>query len=47
MELMMFPVSARQFGIKDMLGGHAGVEDNFGGNRMGGYTSGLRPILSL
>ena len=26
---------------------HAGVEDSFGGNRMGGYTSGLRPTLSL
>ena len=24
---MIFPVSARQFGIKDMLDGHAGVED--------------------
>ena len=48
MELVIFPVSARQFGIKDMLEGHAGVEDSFGGNRMGGgYTSGLRPTLSL
>ena len=47
MELVIFPVSARQFGIKYMLDGHAGVEDSFGGNRMGGYTSGLRPILSL
>ena len=26
-----FPVSARQFGIKDMLEGHAGVEDFSGG----------------
>ena len=25
--LAIFPVSARQFGIKDMLGGPAGVED--------------------
>ena len=30
MELGIFPVSARQFGIIDMLDGHAGVED-FGG----------------
>ena len=27
---MIFPVSARQFGIKDMLDGHAGVEDVLG-----------------
>ena len=47
MELVILPVSARQFGIKDMLEGHAGVEDFLGGNRMGGYTSGLRPTLSL
>ena len=26
---------------------NAGVEDSFGGNRIGGYTSGLRPTLSL
>ena len=39
MELVIFPVSARQFGIIDTLEGHAGVEDSFGGNRMGGYTS--------
>ena len=31
MELVIFPVSARQFGIKDVLEGHAGVEDFFGG----------------
>ena len=31
MELVIFPVSARQFGIKDMLDGHAGVEDFLGG----------------
>ena len=31
MELMIFPVSARQFGIKDMLDGHAGVENFLGG----------------
>ena len=31
MELVMFPVSARQFGLKDMLEGHAGVEDFWGG----------------
>ena len=31
MELVIFPVSARQFGIKDMLDGHAGVEDFWGG----------------
>ena len=31
MELGIFPVSARQFGIKDMLDGHAGVEDFLGG----------------
>ena len=30
MELVIFPVSARQFGIKDMLDGHAGVEDFLG-----------------
>ena len=47
MGLVIFPVSGRQFGIKDMLDGHAGVEDCFWGNRMGGYTSGLRPTLSL
>ena len=29
--LVMFPVSARQFGIKDMLDGPAGVEDFLGG----------------
>ena len=29
--LVIFPVSARQFGIKDMLDGPAGVEDFFGG----------------
>ena len=29
-ELVIFPVSARQFGIKDMLDGHAGVEDFLG-----------------
>ena len=29
--LVIFPVSARQFGIKDMLDGHAGVEDFLGG----------------
>ena len=29
-----------------MLDGHAGAED-FWGNRMGGYTSGLRPTLLL
>ena len=45
MELVIFPVSARQFGIKDMLHGPAGVD--FGGNRIGSYTSGLRPTLSL
>ena len=45
--LVIFPVSTRQFGIKDMLDGPAGVEDFLGGNRMGGYTSGLRPTLSL
>ena len=27
---MIFPVSARQFGIKDILNGHAGVEDFWG-----------------
>ena len=32
---------------KDMLDGHAGVEDFGGGGRMGGYTSVLRPTLSL
>ena len=47
MELVIFPVSARQFVIKDMLEGRAGVEEFLGGNRMGGYTSGLRPTLSL
>ena len=47
MELVIFPVSARQFGIEDMLDGHTGVEDFGGGNRMGGYKSGLRPTLSL
>ena len=26
MKSVIFPVSARQFGIKDMLDGHAGVE---------------------
>ena len=33
MELVIFPVSARQFGIlvKNMLDGHAGVEDFWGG----------------
>ena len=31
MKLVIFPVSARQFGIKDMLDGHAGVEDFLGG----------------
>ena len=31
MELVIFPVSARQFGIKDMLDGPAGVEDFLGG----------------
>ena len=31
MELVIFPVSARQFGIKDMLDGHPGVEDFLGG----------------
>ena len=31
MELVIFPVSARQFGINDMLEGHAGVEDFWGG----------------
>ena len=30
-ELVIFPVSARQFGIKDILDGHAGVEDFLGG----------------
>ena len=30
MKLVIFPGSARQFGIKDMLDRHAGVED-FGG----------------
>ena len=29
--LVIFPVSARQFGIKDMLDGPAGVEDFLGG----------------
>ena len=29
--LVIFPVSARQFGIKDMLDGPAGVEDFWGG----------------
>ena len=47
MELVIYPVSAQQFGIKDMLDGHAGVGEFWGGNRMGGYTSGLRPTLSL
>ena len=46
--LVIFPVSSRQFGIKDMLDGPAGVEDFLGGIVwMGGYTSGLRPTLSL
>ena len=31
MELVIFPVSARQCGIKDMLDGHSGVEDFSGG----------------
>ena len=31
MELVIFPVSARQFGIKDMLDGHSRVEDFLGG----------------
>ena len=31
MDLVKFPVSARQFGIKDKLEGHAGVEDFLGG----------------
>ena len=31
MELVIFPVSARQFGIKDMLDGHTGAEDFWGG----------------
>ena len=39
MELVIVPVSARQFGIKDMLEFHAGVEDFWGGNRIGSYTS--------
>ena len=30
-EVRLNGVSARQFGIKDMLDGHAGVEDFFGG----------------
>ena len=34
MELVTVPVSARQFGIKDMLEFHAGVED-FGGGSYG------------
>ena len=29
--LVIFPVSVRQFGIKDMLDGPAGVEDFLGG----------------
>ena len=29
--LVIFPVSARQFGIKDMLDGPSGVEDFLGG----------------
>ena len=35
MKLVIFPVSARQFGIKDMLE----LKTFWGGNRMGGYTS--------
>ena len=35
MELVIFPVSARQFGIKDMLERHAGVEDFWGGQSYG------------
>ena len=31
MELVIFPVSARQFEIKDMLEGRAGVEEFLGG----------------
>ena len=31
MELVIFPVSARQFGIKIMLDGHVGVEIFLGG----------------
>ena len=30
-EVRLKGVSARQFGIKDMLDGHAGAEDFFGG----------------
>ena len=35
MKLVMDPVSARQFGIKDMLE----LKTFLGGGRMGGYTS--------
>ena len=35
MKLGIFPVSARQFGIKDMLEGHAGVEDSCWGESYG------------
>ena len=31
MKLVIFPVSVRQFGIKDMLDGHARVEGFCGG----------------
>ena len=47
MELVIVPVSARQFGIKDMLEFHAGVED-FGGGIVWEVTRvGLRPTPSL
>ena len=37
----MIPVSARQFGIKDMLE----LKTFWGGNRMGGYTSWFEAYL--
>ena len=47
-KLVIVPVSARQFGIKDMLEFHAGVEDFGGGAIVWEVTRvGLRPTLSL
>ena len=45
--LVIFPVSARQFGIKDMLDGPAGVEDFWGGIVWVVTRVVLRPTLSL
>ena len=47
MELVIFPVSARQFGIKDMLEGHGGDEDFWGGIVWEVTRVALRPTLSL